>query len=127
MRLINIGSKHEDVAATLSFRVGDTGDVNKSKVRSLALLEEHSKYVSELIPSWPGEQRSITSLVRSTKYTDENQGRQDTDQSLSQLRKALRELGGRKVQREAELSCISRPASPTKVLCDTAHSLYCSS
>jgi hypothetical protein len=111
--LINIGSKHDDVDSMFSAKVGKSQDMGESKIRSLALLEENPAYVSELIPSWQGPVKAPEgSMIRHRTEMDENDSRQVPNQALTELRKALRELGGKKMQRETGLNTISKPSSP---------------
>ena len=87
----------------MSLSMRECQDVNESKVRSLALLEENTSFVSELIPSWRGApQAPQGTVVRSTRVTDENNGNQVSNQVLTELRKALRDLGGKKMQQESQ-------------------------
>jgi hypothetical protein len=110
VRLINIGSAHEDAESKILTKKGGCQDIDKSMVRSVPLLEEDSRFVSELIPSWRGQALPTEGIiVRSEKALDQNDGKQFPSQELGDLRRALRELGGRKVQLESALNNIALP------------------
>jgi hypothetical protein len=78
---------------------------NSRLVRSLALLEENSSFVSELIPSWHAPPQADAS--QPAPEGDENERSTKTNKDLVDLRKALRDLGGKKVQRESKYTTLA--------------------
>ena len=86
---------------------------SERKVRSLSLFEENTSFVSELIPSWQGPMRAATCQAPERK--DENEIVHNMpDQDLAELRKALRDLGGKKVQQESPYTAVDLRAPSHK-------------